>query len=190
MRVAKCQPAHNASRILPCRSRCCGKLFGVANKLAPPVKKPVGVRALLYLFYAVPVVFVLGVTGYLGYGSFLHKPPPVRKISGPPFVTVKIKDLTANLFTEGNTLRAAGNDLFIEFRDAHGVLIDVGDVTFELGLKMPDLVMHSLGKVLRTSTPGQYRTTVEPQMAGDWTAKITISGSQGTNETSFPLKVI
>ena len=189
MRETSRQSAANASRILPCPPRACGKLFGVA-KNSPPVKKSIGVRALLYLFYAVPVFFVLGVTGYLGYGNFLHKSPPVRKISGPPFFTVKIKDLTANLFTEGNTLRAAGNDLFIEFRDAHGALVDVGDVTFELGLKMPDLVMHSLGKVLRTATSGQYRTTVEPQMAGDWTAKIAISGPQGTNETSFPLKVI
>lgn len=156
----------------------------------PTGRKRIGARTLLYLFYAVPLLFVLGVCGYLGYTSLVHKPPPVREISAKPFATVNINNLTASLFTEGNTLRASGNDLFIEFRDAGGKLLDAGDVTFELGLKMPDMVMHSIGKVMRTSTPGQYRTTVDPQMAGEWTATITISGPKGKAEASLALKVM
>jgi hypothetical protein len=87
-------------------------------------------------------------------------------------------------------LRASGNDVFIEFRAAAGKLVDVGDVTFELNLHMPNMVMHIIGKVLRTATPGQYRTTIEPQMAGEWTAKITISGADGSAEATVPLKVM
>ncbi|HUD47935.1 MAG TPA: FixH family protein [Candidatus Baltobacteraceae bacterium] len=153
-------------------------------------KQRSGVRKLLYLFYALPFLLVVGVCGYLAYNSLVHKPPPVRKISAKPFATVKIGDLTAGLFTQGDTLQASGNDLFIEFRDAQGKLVDAGEVTFELDLHMPGMVMHSIGKVLPTSTPGQYRTTVEPQMAGGWTAKITISGPHHKAEASVPVKVM
>lgn len=152
-------------------------------------KKRFGVRTLLYLVYAAPVLIVLGLCGYLGYSRLAQKPPPVRKVSAKPFATVKINDLTAGLFAQGDALQASGNDVFIEFRDAQGKLVDAGEVSFELDLHMPDMVMHSLGKVLRTSTPGQYRTTVEPQMAGEWTAKITISGPQRQAEASLPVKV-
>lgn len=152
-------------------------------------KKSLGVRVLLYLFYAAPFLVVVAVCGTLGYNRLTHKPAPTRQISAKPFATVKINDLTASLFTQGDALKASGNDLFIEFRDADGKLVDVGDVTVELDLHMPGMVMHSIGKVLRTSTPGQYRTTVEPQMAGEWTAKITISSPQTRAEATLPLKV-
>jgi hypothetical protein len=68
-------------------------------------------------------------------------------------------------------------------------LADVGEVTLELDMKMPDMVMHSIGKVMHTATPGQYRTTVDPQMAGDWMAKIGFAGPRGSAETNFPARV-
>ncbi len=153
-------------------------------------KESSGFRGLLYLFCALPFLLVLGVCGYLAYRSMAHTPPPVRKISAKPFASVKINDLKAGLFTQGDALQASGNDLFIEFRDAGGKLADAGEVTFELDMHMPGMVMHSIGKVLPTSTPGQYRTTIEPQMAGEWTAKITISGPQGKGEASLQVKVM
>ena len=146
-------------------------------------------RTALKVFYALPVVFVLGLWGYLAWSRATHQGPPVRRISSKPFATVRINGLTANLFTQGDALRAAGNDLFIEFRDGQGKLADAGDVTLELDMKMPEMVMHSIGKVMRTATPGQYRTTVDPQMAGDWMAKIGFSGPLGTAETNFPATV-
>ena len=176
--------------ILACPARLGGNIIcRVANNPSTD-KKRFGVRPLLYLFYALPFLLVLGVCGYLAYSRLAHKPPPVREISAKPFAIVKINDLTAGLFTQGDALQASGNDLFIEFRDAHGKLVDAGEVSFELDLHMPDMVMHSIGKVMRTSTPGQYRTTVEPQMAGEWTAKITISGPQVKAEASLPIKVM
>ncbi len=80
--------------------------------------------------------------------------------------------------------------MFIEFRDAAGKFVDVGDVTFELDLHMPNVVMHNRWNVLRTATPGQYRVTIEPQMAGEWTGKIAISGADGSAEATIPLKVM
>jgi hypothetical protein len=153
-------------------------------------KKRFGFRMLLYLFYALPVFAVLWVCGHMAYSRLANKPPPVRTISAKPFATVKINDLTASLFGQGDALQALGNDVFIEFRDTGGKLVDCGEVSFELDLHMTGMVMHSIGKVFRTATPGQYRTTVEPQVAGEWTAKITISGPQGKAEASLPVKVI
>jgi hypothetical protein len=86
-------------------------------------------------------------------------------------------------------LRASGNDLFIEFRDSAGKLVDVGDVTLELEMHMPNMVMHSIGKVLRTATPGQYRTSIDAQMAGEWSGKIAFAGTHGNAEVTTPLKV-
>jgi hypothetical protein len=147
------------------------------------------VRAALKVFYALPIVCVLGLWGYLVWNRATHQGPPVRHISSKPFATVRINGLTANLFTQGDELRAAGNDLFIEFRDGQSNLADVGEATLELDMKMPDVVMHSIGKVMRTATPGQYRTTVDPQMAGDWMAKIGFAGPRGSAETNFSARV-
>ena len=148
------------------------------------------VRRLLQVFYALPVLFILGLCGYMAYRSLAHKAPPVRRISSTPFASVKINGLDAHFFTQGDALRASGNDLFIEFRDGQGKLTDVGDVAFELVLKMPGAVLHSIGKVLRTATPGQYRTAMEPGLAGEWRATLRFSGPRGPAETSFSVKVL
>jgi hypothetical protein len=159
-------------------------------KNSPQSKSGPSVRALLQLFYTLPVLFVLGLCGYMAYAKLAHKGPPVRKISSTPFTSVKINGLDAHFFTQGDTLRASGNDLFIEFRDSQGKLIDVGAVEFWLVLNMPTAVMRSRGIVNRTATPGQYRTTVEPSMGGDWTATLSFSGPRGKGETNFLTKVM
>jgi hypothetical protein len=156
----------------------------------PTPPKALRLRALLALFYALPVLFILGVCGYLAYSRLAHKPPPPRTISAAPFATVKIGGLAAAFYTGGNALRAAGNDLFIQFRDPQGQLADVGQVSFALSLNMPGTVMHSMGKVFPTATPGQYRTTLQPAMAGMWTATLDFSGPRGQAATNFPLNVM
>jgi hypothetical protein len=157
---------------------------------SPTTGRGRSVRGWLQLFYALPVLCVLVMCGYLAYSSATHKAPPVRRISSAPFATVKINGLEARLFTQGDALRAAGNDLFIEFRDGQGKLAEVGDVALELVLKMPGAIMHSIGKVMRTATPGQYRTTLDPGLAGEWTATLRFSGPRGQAETNFPVKVM
>jgi hypothetical protein len=145
------------------------------------------VKTLLKIFYVLPVVVVLGVVGWMVLNR--SKPPPVHVMSGPPFATTPITNLTANLFTSEGHLGPAGNDVFIEFRDAGGKLVDVGDVSFELGLSGPAAVLHSVFKVLRTATPGQYRVNVRPQIAGEWQAKLSILGPAMHAEASFPVMV-
>ena len=147
------------------------------------------VRRWINLFYAAPLLGVLGIYGYFLYARVHHVPSPERVISTSPFLTVGIEGLTASLFTTGNQLHASGNDLFLEFRDSHGQLTNVGEVSFELSLKMPEMVMHSLGKVFSTSTPGRYRTTIEPQMGGQWSARLAFKNPNGSAETNFSLTI-
>ena len=71
-----------------------------------------------------------------------------------------------------------------------GKLTDAGEVTFELGLSMPGTVMRGIGKVMPTATPGRSRTSVEPQLAGAWTAKVAISGPRGDAAASLPVTVL
>jgi hypothetical protein len=156
----------------------------------PKSKNSRSVRYLLPLLYGLPVLVVLGFCGYLCYGRFSHKGPPVRKISAAPFLTVKIDTLTARLFAQGNALSAAGNDLFIEFRDDQGKLVDVGAVSFVLALHMSGSVMHSIGIVNRTATPGQYRTTLDPGLAGEWKATLSYTGPRGQAKADFTVKVM
>ena len=159
------------------------------EKTPTPQSSPWG-RRWLRLFYTLPALFVLGLCVRMAYTRATRQGPPVRAISAAPFATVEIHGLTARLFTQGNALRAAGSDLFIEFRDAQGKPADVGDVSFAMVLKMPGMVMHSIGKVLRAATPGQYRTSLDPGMAGEWTATLGFSGPPGQAEATLSLKVM
>jgi hypothetical protein len=144
-------------------------------------------KTFLKLFYLVPVLMVLGIVGALVWNR--SKPPPVHVMSGRPFASVPITNLTANLFTPEGSLGPAANDVYIEFRDAAGKLKDVGDVQFEMGLETPGSIMHSVSRVLRTSTPGQYRANVAPQIVGEWKAKLSISSTNGQAKADFVLTV-
>ena len=146
-------------------------------------------KTFLKFFYLLPLVAAICILGYLGWSRFAAKSPAARVLSGKPFITVPIDGLTANLFTQGDQLRTLGNDIYIEFRDAHGALVDPGKVSLEFGLSMPGMVMHSIGRVRPSGATGQYRTTLEPQMGGTWTGKISIDGPHGHAETNFPALV-
>jgi hypothetical protein len=128
--------------------------------------------------------------GYVAWSRATYHGLPVRFLFGRPLAVVPLHDLTADFFADGGQLRAARNDLFIEFRDEQKNLVDVGNVTLELDLTTPDAVMHSIGEVSRTTTPGAYRTTVDPQTTGNWLAKIGFAGPRGTNETTFFTTVV
>ena len=85
-------------------------------------------------------------------------------------------------------MRAAQNEVLIEFRNAAGELADVGEVKFELDMNMPGMVMHSASEIQRTG-PGQYRATLKPGMGGDWMAKLVFDGPAAKGQTSFAVNV-
>ncbi len=146
-------------------------------------------KTLLKIFYLLPVLFILGVCGYMAWNHFSAKPPPIHIMTGPPFLSQSINGIKANFFTGGDAFRAAGNDVFIEFRDTNNAALDVGEVKLELGLTLPSAVMHTISKVMHTATPGQYRASVVPQVAGNWNLKLSFAGPHGQAETNIVVSV-
>jgi Cu(I)/Ag(I) efflux system membrane protein CusA/SilA len=139
-------------------------------------------------FIIVPLL-LLTAGGFFAWNKFEHQTSSAA-ISGTPFATQKVKDLTVNFIHPKGQLQNAMNDILIEFRDsANGQLVDVGAVKFDLDMNMPGMVMHSGATIEPTSTPGQYRAKVKPDMAGDWTATLRYQGPHGEGTTSFSVNV-
>jgi hypothetical protein len=111
------------------------------------------------------------------------------KISGVPFLTQTVNDLTVNLVNREGGLSQGDNEAMIEFRDRNGQLVDVGNVSFAINMNMPGMQMQGGGATERTGTPGQYRAKVKADMAGDWNAKISFKGPRGEGQTNFPLNI-
>jgi YtkA-like protein len=108
-------------------------------------------------------------------------------VTGAPLATQTVNDLTVKLSSPGGQLKNGDDDVLIEFRDSRGQLIEVGNVKFEINMKMPGMQMHEGATVLRTGTAGQYRAKIKVGMAGDWTAKLSYEGPRGSGQTSFNL---
>jgi hypothetical protein len=51
------------------------------------------------------------------------------------------------------------------------------------------MVMHNAATVKPSGTPGQYRASIKPDMAGDWTVKLEYDGPRGKGEVSFTVTV-
>jgi len=112
--------------------------------------------------------------------------PAVIEAKGDPLATVQLGNLTATIYGD---LRFAPSNLLVEFRDGSGALVDVGAVKLELDMSMPGMIMHGAGETTPAGQPGQYRVKITPDMAGDWTAKLSIDGPHGKAEVRFPANV-
>ncbi len=140
------------------------------------------------IFLLVVVLVLLAVGGYFAWQRFA--PAPSGPISGTPFATQKVKDLTVNFIHPKGQLQNAMNNILIEFRDLKsGELVDVGTVKFDLDMNMPGMVMHNGATIESTGTPGQYRAQVKPDMGGDWVATLHYEGPHGAGSTSFSVNV-
>jgi Cu(I)/Ag(I) efflux system membrane protein CusA/SilA len=107
-----------------------------------------------------------------------------------PFATRTANGLTVTFFKAGDGLTLAENDVTIEFHDAAtGALVDVGTVRFALDMNMPGMVMHSGSTVVPGAGVGRYRARIKPDMAGDWTAKLTYDGLRGSADIDFTVNV-
>src|SRR5438128_11384147 len=133
------------------------------------------------------IALIIGLVAIFYAGQFAwHKLRPTQ-ISGAPFLTQNVNDLTVKFVAREGQLRQGDNEVLIEFRDRNGQLVDVGNVKFDLDMNMPGMQMHSGGSIERTNTPGQYRAKIKIDMAGDWNAKISFDGPRGNGQTSFNL---
>lgn len=142
-------------------------------------------RSRRFTLYALALLTVLT----LGYFAWQKFGPRGGPISGTPFATQTVNGLTVTLIHPKGQLVFARNDFLIEFRDANGQLVDVGAVRFALDMNMPGMVMHNTATVKPTGTPGQYRASLKPDMAGDWTAKLEYDGPRGKGAVTFPVTV-
>jgi hypothetical protein len=121
--------------------------------------------------------------------SFVWHKFASRNITGTPFATQTVNDLTVKLSSSNGQLKNGDNDVLIEFRDAKNQLVDVGDVKMEANMNMPGMQMHEGATIQRSGIPGQYRAKIKVGMAGDWTAKLSYEGPRGSGQTSFNLNV-
>jgi hypothetical protein len=119
--------------------------------------------------------------------SFVWHKFASRNMTGTPFATQTVNDLTVKLSSSNGHLKNGDNDVLIEFRDSRGQLIEVGNIKFEINMNMPGMQMHEGAMVQRTGTSGQYSAKIKVGMAGDWTAKLSYEGPRGRGQTSFNL---
>jgi len=135
------------------------------------------------------VALAIGVVVVFYAGNFAWQKLRPHKISGAPFITQTVDDLTVNLANREGELRKGDNEAMIEFRDRNGQLVDVGAVDFKIDMNMPGMEMHGGATVERTRTTGQYRARLKIDMSGDWNARVSYQGPKGNGQTNFPVNV-
>src|SRR5213594_1524658 len=107
------------------------------------------------------IALIIGLIVIFYAGQFAWQKLRATQISGAPFLTQNVNDLTANFIAREGALRRGNNDVLIEFRDRDGQLVDVGNVKFDMNMNMPGMQMHSGGTIERTNTPGRYRANIK-----------------------------
>src|SRR5438445_1667250 len=118
-------------------------------------------------------------------GNFAWQKLRPTRISGAPFITQAVNDLTVSLVNRERGLRQGNNEVMVEFRDRNGQLVDFGKGILNINMNMPGMQMQGGGAAERTGTPGQYRARVKADMAGDWNAEISFQGPHGKGQRSF-----
>jgi Cu(I)/Ag(I) efflux system membrane protein CusA/SilA len=133
------------------------------------------------------LALIIGLVAIFYAGQFAWDKLRPTQISGAPFLTQNVNDLTVNFITREGELRQGINEVLIEFRDRNGQLVDVGNVKFDLDMNMPGMQMHSGGTIEQTNTPGRYGAKIKIDMSGDWNAKISYEGPHGQGQQRFPI---
>jgi len=81
-------------------------------------------------------------------------------------------------------LKRGRNRFWLEFRDARGSLVDVGQVQFGATMAMPGMTMSGGVEIAPTRTRGRYQGTGEFAMAGVWQMQIEWS-ARGSGTVAF-----
>ncbi|HYR59540.1 MAG TPA: efflux RND transporter permease subunit, partial [Chthoniobacteraceae bacterium] len=172
-------------RALPAEGR---NVEAEVSEPAPAAPAPArGARRVARFFITAAIVALLAGGGWFVWEKFGSQSLIGAKPGGAPFANGTVNGLTVSFRARDGGLRVADNDVIIEFRNAAGESVDVGDVKLELTMNMPGMTMRSAANVQRTSTAGQYRAKVKPDMAGDWSATLSFDGPQGKGETTFAM---
>jgi Cu(I)/Ag(I) efflux system membrane protein CusA/SilA len=158
---------------------------------APEERSPAPPRRHVWLWFAVLAAAAAVVTWLMVFphaGS--SEGPAPAAIAGTPLASRQVGGMTVNFFHSGGTLRAADEELLVEFLSGPGgTPVDPGKVSFALDMNMPGMVMHSGGTVTPTGTAGRYRVKLRPEMGGDWTVQLAYDGPRGSGQVSFTVTV-
>ncbi len=136
----------------------------IANEHAPAAVHPR--RSFARFLVTALAIAALGIGGYYGWQKFGGKLTGGAQSAATPFATQTVGGLTITLLHPHGQLRAAANEAFIEFRNASGELVDVGEVKLNLGMNMTGMVMHSGATIKRTDTPGPIPHGGHPRHGG------------------------
>lgn len=107
-----------------------------------------------------------------------------------PIMTKKTDDnLTVTLSGSSDKLKNGKQELMLAFTDAAGKPADITKAS--LNFQMPAMgsmsEMNGPAALTTTATAGQFKGTVDIEMAGEWIAQITYEGTSGNGKVSFPV---
>ena len=104
---------------------------------------------------------------------------------------VKAGTMDIVLLAPGDSLKQGKGSFVLEFRDAGGNLVDVGNVMVGASMPMPGMA-PMFGECLVTPSPtkGRYEVVSDLGMAGTWRLQIAWDGPAGKGSASMPGSVL
>jgi hypothetical protein len=95
------------------------------------------------------------------------------------------------LLAPGDSLKQGKGSFVLEFRDAGGNLVDVGNVMVGASMPMPGMApMFGESTVTPSATKGRYDVASDLGMAGTWRLQIAWEGPAGKGSASMPGSVL
>ena len=104
---------------------------------------------------------------------------------------VKAGTMDIVLLAAGDALKPGKGSFVLEFRDAGGNLVDVGNVMVGASMPMPGMApMFGESTVTPSATKGRYDVASDLGMAGTWRLQIAWDGPAGKGSASVPGSVL
>jgi len=104
---------------------------------------------------------------------------------------VKAGAMDIVLLAPGDSLKQGQGRFVLEFRDAGGNLVDVGNVMVGASMPMPGMApMFGESTVTPSATKGRYDVASDFGMAGTWRLQIAWDGPAGKGSASVPGSVL
>ena len=104
---------------------------------------------------------------------------------------VKAGAMDIVLLAPGDSLKQGQGRFVLEFRDAGGNLVDVGNVMVGASMAMPGMApMFGESTVTPSATKGRYDVASDFGMAGTWRLQIAWDGPAGKGSASVPGSVL
>lgn len=104
---------------------------------------------------------------------------------------VKAGAMDIVLLAPGDSLKQGKGSFVLEFRDAGGNLVDVGNVMVGASMPMPGMApMFGESTVTPSATKGRYDVASDLGMAGTWRLTIAWEGPAGKGSASLPGSVL